>query len=184
MPKTEDANIPLANKLDNKPVSDQDIRQIKKLLTVLKESGLEEVRIKIGSLSLETRRTPNSPVVPVAPALSVPSAQSVANIANPVLSPAPSTASPLPAETNTAEAGTPIKSPMVGTFYTSADPESPPFVQVGDKIAIGQTICIIEAMKLFNKIEAEQAGTLRKVLVENATAVEYDQPLFLIDPAS
>jgi acetyl-CoA carboxylase biotin carboxyl carrier protein len=76
---------------------------------------------------------------------------------------------------------TPLKSPMIGTFYRSSGPDSPAFVQVGDMVEKGQVICIIEAMKLFNEIEAEQSGRIVKVLVENATPVEYDQPLFLVE---
>jgi len=76
-----------------------------------------------------------------------------------------------------------VKSPMIGTFYRSTNPDSDPFVSVGDKIAVGQTVCIVEAMKLFNEIESEVAGTVIKVLVDNSSPVEYDQPLFLIDPA-
>jgi acetyl-CoA carboxylase biotin carboxyl carrier protein len=76
-----------------------------------------------------------------------------------------------------------IKSPMIGTFYRSSNPDSEAFVSVGDKITIGQTVCIVEAMKLFNEIESEVAGTVIKVLVDNSSPVEYDQPLFLIDPA-
>ncbi len=71
---------------------------------------------------------------------------------------------------------------MIGTFYRSPNPDSPPFVSVGDKITKGQTVCIIEAMKLFNEIESEVSGTIVKVLVENATPVEYDQPLYLVEP--
>lgn len=76
-----------------------------------------------------------------------------------------------------------IKSPMIGTFYQSPNPESGPFVQVGDKVTKGQTVCIIEAMKLFNEIESEQSGTVVKILVEDSSPVEFDQPLFLLDPA-
>ncbi|MDH5474875.1 MAG: acetyl-CoA carboxylase biotin carboxyl carrier protein, partial [Cyclobacteriaceae bacterium] len=76
-----------------------------------------------------------------------------------------------------------VKSPMIGTFYRSSNPESPVFASVGDKIEVGQTICIIEAMKLFNEIESEVSGTVVKVMVENASPVEYDQVLFLIDPS-
>lgn len=76
-----------------------------------------------------------------------------------------------------------IKSPMIGTFYRAPSPEKPAHVEVGDKIKPGDTICVIEAMKLFNEIEAEISGTIVKVLVDNATPVEYDQPLFLVDPA-
>ena len=76
-----------------------------------------------------------------------------------------------------------VKSPMIGTFYRSANPDSDPFFNVGDSIDVGQTVCIIEAMKLFNEIESEVSGKIVKILVENATPVEYDQPLFLIDPS-
>jgi acetyl-CoA carboxylase biotin carboxyl carrier protein len=76
-----------------------------------------------------------------------------------------------------------IKSPMIGTFYRAPNPESPSFVEPGDQIRPGQTVCIIEAMKLFNEIEAEISGTIVKILVENATPVEFDQPLFLVEPS-
>lgn len=76
-----------------------------------------------------------------------------------------------------------IKSPMIGTFYRSSNPDSDLFVNVGDKVSIGQTVCIVEAMKLFNEIESEVSGTIVKILVENASPVEYDQPLFLVDPS-
>ena len=76
-----------------------------------------------------------------------------------------------------------IKSPMIGTFYRAANPESPSFVEPGDRIKPGQTLCIIEAMKLFNEIESEVSGTIVKVLVENASPVEFDQPLYLVDPS-
>ena len=75
-----------------------------------------------------------------------------------------------------------IKSPMIGTFYGTAAPDKPSFVEIGDEIAVGKTVCIIEAMKLFNEIESEIAGRIVKVLVQNATPVEYDQPLFLVEP--
>jgi acetyl-CoA carboxylase biotin carboxyl carrier protein len=86
-----------------------------------------------------------------------------------------------PAAPAAAAAGTSIKSPMVGTFYRSAGPDKPPFVKPGDKVSKGQVICIIEAMKLFNEIEAEMDGTIVKVLVDDASPVEYDQPLFIIE---
>ena len=150
-------------------VSDQQIKQVKKLLTILQESDLEEVRLRVGNISLSIKR---SPAVSIAPS---------ALPATPL--PAASTSSNAPAVQEAASNYTPIKSPMVGTFYAAANPESKPFVQVGDKVSVGQTICIIEAMKLFNNIEADVAGTVVEMLVENATAVEYEQPLFLIDPS-
>jgi acetyl-CoA carboxylase biotin carboxyl carrier protein len=75
-----------------------------------------------------------------------------------------------------------IKSPMIGTFYRSANPDSPPMISVGDKVSKGQTVCIIEAMKLFNEIESEVSGTIVKVMVENSSPVEYDQVLFVVEP--
>lgn len=75
-----------------------------------------------------------------------------------------------------------IKSPMIGTFYRTANPDAPPFVSVGDKVSKGQTVCIIEAMKLFNEIESEVSGTIVKVMVENSSPVEYDQVLFVVEP--
>jgi acetyl-CoA carboxylase biotin carboxyl carrier protein len=93
------------------------------------------------------------------------------------------TAPPVKAEKPAASSTTlDIKSPMIGTFYRTANPDSPPFVSVGDKITKGQTVCIIEAMKLYNEIEAEVSGTLVKVMIENATPVEYDQVLFIVEP--
>src|SRR5690606_815344 len=96
----------------------------------------------------------------------------------PVAAPAPA-AAPAPSNSNLVE----IKSPMIGTFYLTPNPDSPAFVSEGDSIKAGQTVCIIEAMKLFNEIESEISGKIVKILVSNATPVEYDQPLFLVDPA-
>ena len=86
------------------------------------------------------------------------------------------------AEPASGKKGLEIKSPMIGTFYRSGNPDTPPFVSVGDKVTKGQTVCIIEAMKLFNEIESEVSGTIVKVMVENSTPVEYDQVLFVVEP--
>ena len=111
------------------------------------------------------------------------SAPAVAMAAAPVAaSPVPS-AAPTAAPTTESNNYIEVKSPMIGTFYRSANPESPVFVSVGDKIEVGQTVCIVEAMKLFNEIESEVSGTVVKVMVENASPVEYDQVLFLLDPS-
>ena len=96
-----------------------------------------------------------------------------------VAAPAPAAAETAPAASNLIA----IKSPMIGTFYRSAGPDKPNFMNVGDEVNIGDTVCIIEAMKLFNEIESEIKGKIVKVLVENASPVEYDQPLFLVEPA-
>jgi acetyl-CoA carboxylase biotin carboxyl carrier protein len=95
---------------------------------------------------------------------------------------AASAAAPKAAEVAPGKKTADIKSPMIGTFYRSGNPDTPAFVSVGDKVTKGQTVCIIEAMKLFNEIESEVSGTIVKVMVENATPVEYDQVLFVVDP--
>ena len=87
------------------------------------------------------------------------------------------TAEPIPA----ARSGHEIKSPMVGTFYTASSPDLPPFVKVGQKVNVGDTVCLVEAMKMFNEIESDKAGTVKEILVENGQAVEYDQSLFIIE---
>ncbi len=95
---------------------------------------------------------------------------------------APQTAAEAPAANTGGNAGTPIKSPMIGTFYRSSSPDKPAFVSVGDEVKKGQVLCIIEAMKLFNEIESEVNGRIIKVLADDASPVEYDQPLFLVEP--
>src|SRR5690606_689646 len=106
-------------------------------------------------------------------------------VAAPAAAPAPAAgkSAPPPAADEDSKYIT-IKSPMIGTFYRSAGPDKPPFVNVGDEIAAGQAVCIIEAMKLFNEIESDIKGKIVKVLVNDATPVEYDQPLFLVDPSA
>lgn len=106
-----------------------------------------------------------------------------ATIAPAPVAPAPAATVAPAAEVATASNLIEIKSPMVGTFYRSANPESPTFVNVGDEVAPGKVVCIIEAMKLFNEIESEVKGKIVKVLLDNASPVEYDQPLFLVEPA-
>ena len=119
----------------------------------------------------------STPVMaPVAAPVATPSAQGFAQ-------PAPQQSSaPAKAESGSGRKTVEIKSPMIGTFYRSSSPDSAPFVSVGDKVSKGQTVAIIEAMKLFNEIESEVSGTVVKVLLENATPVEYDQVLFVVEP--
>lgn len=120
------------------------------------------------------------PVVTMAPPAPAPAA---APAAAPAPSSAPAAAAPAPADDDNNPRYKQIKSPMVGTFYRSSGPDKPPFLKVGDTVDVGSKVCIIEAMKLFNEIESEIKGKVVKVLVEDASPVEYDQPLFLIDPA-
>ena len=146
-----------------------DLRKLKKLIDLVQESGIGELEITEGEERVRiSRNGPSPPVVMAAPA-TVPGA-----------GPAAGAAASAP-EPTAAQIGHTLKSPMVGTFYRSASPGSPAFVEVGQSVAKGQTICIIEAMKLLNEIESDKAGTIKAILVENGQPVEYGQPLFLID---
>ena len=156
-------------------------KEIQELLDFIAKSGLNKVNIETDEFKISVQRDPNTKqiVSMVAPAaLAAP----VLAAAMPAASaPAAATAAPVAAEAPAASSHKPLKAPMIGTFYRSNGPDSPAFVQVGDMVEKGQVICIIEAMKLFNEIEAEESGRIVKALVENATPVEYDQPLFLIE---
>ncbi|UYZ64428.1 acetyl-CoA carboxylase biotin carboxyl carrier protein [Hymenobacter weizhouensis] len=164
-------------------------RELQELLDFIAKSGLNKVNIETEEFKISVQREPSyKPVVSMsAPApASVPVAppvQAAPAAAAPTTAPAPA-AVPAAAPATEATGGNyvPLKAPMIGTFYRSNSPDAPAFVQVGDTVEKGQVICIIEAMKLFNEIEAEQSGRVVKALVENASPVEYDQPLFLIEP--
>lgn len=151
-----------------------DIRKIKKLIELVEESGIAELEITEGEESVRIHRGSSAQAVQYAPA---PLAS--APIAAPTAAPAaaPAVATEAPAEV----AGHQVKSPMVGTFYRAATPEAKSFVEVGSKVNVGDTLCIIEAMKMMNQIEADKAGTIKAILVDNQEAVEFDQPLFVIE---
>ncbi|MBT1702340.1 acetyl-CoA carboxylase biotin carboxyl carrier protein [Chryseosolibacter indicus] len=157
--------------------------EIRDLIDFISKSGLNEVNIETKELKLHVKREPDQKVFKstsvVAPAATTPV------VAPPPVAsqPQPQTSAPKVERAETSGKKTvEIKSPMIGTFYRSSSPDNPPFVSVGDKISKGQTVCIIEAMKLFNEIEAEVSGTIVKVMAENATPVEYDQVLFVVEP--
>lgn len=161
--------------------SEMKTSEIRDLIDFISKSGLNEVNIETKELKLQVKREPDQKVFK--------STSVVAPAAAPVPAAAPIVAAP--AQTPKATGGSSessgkktveIKSPMIGTFYRSSSPDSAPFVSVGDKITKGQTVCIIEAMKLFNEIESEVSGTIVKVMVENSTPVEYDQVLFVVEP--
>lgn len=159
--------------------------EIRDLIDFIARSGLNEVNIETNELKLHVKREPDQKIIKSsAPVVTAPVAAPVAApIPAPVPVAQPTAPKPTPAEQPPAGKKTvEIKSPMIGTFYRSANPDTPPFVSVGDKVEKGQTVCIIEAMKLFNEIESEVSGTIVKVLVENASPVEYDQPLFVVEP--
>ena len=157
-----------------------DIKQIQELIKFVSRSGVNEVAIeqKDFKITIKTNQTPTV-VHATVPAPVVTSAIPSAAAPQPV---APTEAKPAAATDDTSKYIT-IKSPMIGTFYRSSSPDKPSFVNVGDEVSTGKVICIIEAMKLFNEIESEVSGRIVKVLVENASPVEYDQPLFLVEPA-
>ena len=151
--------------------------EIRDLIDFIAKSGLNEVNIETKELKLHVKREPDQKVFKSTPVASV--APQVAAVQAAVAAPAQAKAeAPAASGKKTVE----IKSPMIGTFYRSSNPDTPAFVSVGDKISKGQTVCIIEAMKLFNEIESEFSGTIIKALVENSTPVEYDQVLFVVEP--
>ena len=149
-----------------------DIRKIKKLIDLLEDSNLSEIEIQEGEESIRLSRT-SQVAAPVA----------AAPIAAPVAQPA---AAPASAETTEEESaadtpdGDPVNSPMVGTYYSGPKPGAPDFVKLGDKVAAGDVLCIVEAMKIFNQIEAEKAGTIVAINKESGDPVEYGEPLFII----
>lgn len=166
--------------IEKKNPANMKTAEIRDLIEFISQTGLNEVDIETKELKLHVKREPDqkiiqgsaAPVSIAAPA-PAPAAAAPAAIAAPKVE-----KSAAPAGKKTLD----IKSPMIGTFYRSANPDSPSFVSVGDKVSKGQTVCIIEAMKLFNEIESEVSGTIIKVMCENATPVEYDQVLFVVEP--
>jgi acetyl-CoA carboxylase biotin carboxyl carrier protein len=160
-----------------------DLKELKAILQILEEREIEEFELEEQGLKLRIRKAAagNSHVLSVTPAAApVASAPAAAAVAGPVDSrptPAPAPAGgPAPVE----EGLHIIKSPIVGTFYRARDPNSPPFVDVGDRVKIGQALCIIEAMKMMNEIECEVAGEVVRVLPENGQPVQYGEPLFAV----
>jgi len=154
-----------------------DLRKLKKLIDLVQESGIAELEITEGE---EKVKIVKGGAVSIAPA--------PAATLGPGTAPAPADARPAPAapasppaaEPEAGQEGHVVKAPMVGTFYRSASPDAKPFVEVGQTIKEGQTICIIEAMKLMNEIEADASGVVKAVFVENGQPVEYGQPLFIL----
>lgn len=155
-------------------------KELQELLDFIAKSGLNKVNIETEEFKLSVQREPNTKQIVTVGAAPTAAPQPAA-VAAPASLALPPSALAASAEAAPSAAYAALKSPMIGTFYRSSGPDAPVFVQVGDVVEKGQVICIIEAMKLFNEIEAEQAGRIVKVLVENATPVEYDQPLFLIE---
>jgi acetyl-CoA carboxylase biotin carboxyl carrier protein len=150
-----------------------DLRKLKTLIELVESSGIAELEISEGEERVRiTRSLPGQ----------VPASATVATVPVPATSPPANGApvTPAPAQAATEAESHVVKSPMVGTFYRSASPGAKPFVEVGDAVQIGDPLCIIEAMKLMNEIEADQAGTVKAILIENGQPVEYGQPLIVI----
>ena len=161
-----------------------ELKEIQNLIKFVAKSGASEVSLEMGEIKITIKTEKDEAAAPMA---MMPQAAPVAMAPVPV-APAPIAAAPVaPVEAETkpvAEAaGDTIKSPIIGTFYRKPSPDKPNFVEVGDRVNEGDTLCVIEAMKLFNEIEAEMSGTIVKILVEDSTPVESDQPLLVIDPA-
>ncbi|GGI83478.1 acetyl-CoA carboxylase biotin carboxyl carrier protein [Deinococcus wulumuqiensis] len=164
---------------------------LKKMLDALTHADVREFTLKTGSFDLALKRGPQAfaPAAPsapqmtgsFAPAPAVPAAPSAPAAPAPEATPAAKPAEEAAPVAPAASAGTPVKAPIVGTFYSASSPDAAPYVKVGDRVEAGQVLCIIEAMKLMNEIEAEQSGVIREILVKNAEPVEYGQTLFMIE---
>jgi acetyl-CoA carboxylase biotin carboxyl carrier protein len=151
-----------------------DIRKVKKLIELLEESGIAEIEIHEGEESVRISRQSTSAPVMMPAAMPMPAAVASA--------PAPVAANAEPdVPADTMPEGHIVESPMVGTYYAASSPGARPFVEVGSSVSVGDTLCIVEAMKMLNQIEADKAGTIKAVLVENAQPVEFGQPLFVIE---
>lgn len=161
---------------------DMDIKEIQDLIKLINKSNIGELNIERGDFKLNIKQKedkvmavsamPQQVVMQAAPVHAQP-----ASAASAATAPAPAAA---PAKEDNLVV---VKSPMIGTFYRRPGPDKPIFVEVGDEVSVGKVLCIIEAMKLFNEIESEVSGRVVKILVDDASPVEYDQPLFLVDPS-
>ncbi len=160
-----------------------DIKQIQDLIRFVSKAGVSEVSIEQNEFKITIKTGQAQTVVNATLPAAVPLTQAVPTpVVNAPAAIASAEASAASITADDSSKYITIKSPMIGTFYRSATPEKPSFVNVGDEIKAGAVLCIIEAMKLFNEIEAEVSGRIVKVLVENSSPVEYDQPLFLVEP--
>jgi acetyl-CoA carboxylase biotin carboxyl carrier protein len=148
-----------------------DLRQIKKLIEIVSDSDVAELEINEGKDTIRISRyssKPTTPVVAITPQVTQPTVVAASNTHTII-------------EEEETITGHIVRSPMVGSFYRAATPTATPFVEVGQSVVLGQTLCIIEAMKILNQIESDKTGVVKRILVENAQPVEYDQPLFVIE---
>ncbi len=158
-----------------------EIKEIQNLIKFVAKSGASEVSLEMGDIKITIKTDKGEVIAPVtavqqaAPVMAAPAPEVVAT---PAVAPA---AVPAAAEASSNQHT--VKSPIIGTFYRKPSPDKPNFVEVGDRVSEGDTLCVIEAMKLFNEIEAETSGTIVQILLDDSSPVEFDQPLFIIDPA-
>ena len=168
-----------------------DIKEIQELIKFVAKSGVSEVDLEMGDMKISIKTPPKKgkgqveTVVQQIPVASAPAIAPVTVQSPPIVAAVPEVTS----DTSVASSDTDdskyiaIKSPMIGTFYRKPTPDKDPFVNVGDEVNVGTVVCVVEAMKLFNEIESEISGKIIKVLVEDMSPIEYDQPLFLVDPS-
>ena len=156
-----------------------ELKEIKELIRLVAESGVSEVEVERGDFKVSIKKAEEKTTIIQQVAAPVTHTIEAAPIAQATIA-----SSHMPAVTSSPVASNliTIKSPMIGTYYKTPSPDKPAFVNIGDEIKVGQVLCIVEAMKLFNEIESEVTGRIVKILVENASPVEYDQPLFLVEP--
>jgi acetyl-CoA carboxylase biotin carboxyl carrier protein len=156
-----------------------ELKEIKELIRLVAESGVSEVEVERGDFKVSIKKTEEKTTIIQQVAAPITHTIETSPIAQ-----APMASSHMPAVTSAPVASNliTIKSPMIGTYYKTPSPDKPAFVNIGDEVKVGQVLCIVEAMKLFNEIESEVSGRIVKILVENASPVEYDQPLFLVEP--
>lgn len=157
-----------------------DIKEIQNLIKFVSKSEVAEVNLKLKDFEIKIKNI-GGQTVSFAPQQVMPAQRPVAQQAAPVAPAAPSADKPTAEEDNSKYLT--VKSPMIGTFYRASGPGKDPFVSVGDNVSVGSVLCIVEAMKLFNEIESEVSGKIVKILVDDASPIEYDQPLFLVDPS-
>ncbi|MFQ3214457.1 MAG: acetyl-CoA carboxylase biotin carboxyl carrier protein [Marivirga sp.] len=150
-------------------------KEIQDLINFISKSGLDEVNIETEEFKIKVKKSSDVKTQMIQAAAPTPAPAAAA--------PSAAADDDTSSATNDDDKYLTIKSPMIGTFYRTPNPDSPTFVNIGDSVKTGDTVCIVEAMKLFNEIESEVSGKIVKVLVDNATPVEYDQPLFLVDPS-
>ena len=163
-----------------------ELKDIQNLIKFVAKTGVSEVSLEIGDVKITVKTGASEESKPLTQVSSNITPSSVAMVEKPVLTPSTEFTSQPPTTRKELDDNSDenlVKSPIIGTFYRKPSPEKPNFVEVGDRVNVGDTLCVIEAMKLFNEIEAETSGTIVKILVDDSTPVEFDQPLFVIDPS-